>query len=136
MSVASEFMQTFDPSGSTMSSLSPHAVRYSKGCAALISAPAPASDATSGVRCQNHTAPNAAATTAAAAHIAQEPTPAPSGDLGDSEQDLVAGCETRPFPLRLGRRGQLPSGETLPEISPVFIRLLQPSRQHTGLLLI
>lgn len=68
-------------------------------------------------------------------HIAQEPTPAPSGDLGDSEQDLVAGCETRPFPLRLGRRGQLPSGETLPEISPVFIRLLQPSRQHTGLLL-
>ena len=61
VSVASEFMQTFDPSGSTMSSLSPHAVRYSKGCAA------PASDATSGVRCQNHTAQTPAATTAAAA---------------------------------------------------------------------
>ena len=58
---------TFDPSGSTMSSLSPHAVRYSRGCAALISAPAPASDATSGVRCQNHTAQTPAATTAAAA---------------------------------------------------------------------
>ena len=67
VSVASEFMQTFDPSGSTMSSFSPRAVRYSKGCAALISVPVPASGATSGVRCQNHAAQTPAATTAAAA---------------------------------------------------------------------
>ena len=66
VSVASEFMQTFEPSGSTMSSFSPRAVRYSSCCTAPISVPFPASG-TAGTPCQNQTAQMPAAKTAAAA---------------------------------------------------------------------
>ena len=66
--------------------------------------------------------------------VTPEQSPARIHPLGNGEQDFVAGREPRPLPLRLGRCGLLPAGETLPELGPVFVGLLQPSRQHTGLL--
>ena len=66
--------------------------------------------------------------------VTPEQPPTRIYSLGNGEQDFVAGGEPRPLPLRLGRYGMLPTGEALPEISPVFIGLFQPFRQHTGLL--